>query len=456
VGDHQVYALFDPGSDRSYIRDDLTAILDYPISHLSPGIIVHTPLGEHLIRNSVFLGCQLKIKDVILEAELIPLPLIDLDVILGMDWLSSHHAILDCHEKLVIFRRPGFSELVFEGKLQTRSLSFISMLTAHKLMRKGCEAFLAFVIDTSLSETKLDDIPIVNEFPDVFPEDLPGQPPNREIDFSIDVLSRITPISITPSRMSPAELKELQTQLGELLEKGFIRPSTSPWGAPVVKKKDGSLRLCVAYRQLNKVTIKNKYPLPRIDDLFDQLQGATVFLKIDLRSGYHQLKIRESDIPKSAFRTRYGHFEFCVMPFGLTNAPAAFMDLMNRVFRPYLDKFVIIFIDDILIYSKSDDEHSHHLRIALNILRENQLYAKFSKCEFWLREVSFLGHHISKEGIYIDPVKIQAILDWERPKNVTEIRSFLGLAGYYRRFVKEFLLLASSLTKLTRKGVKFE
>ena len=203
--------------------------------------------------------------------------------------------------------------------------------------------------------------------------------------------------------MAPAELKELQTQLQELLDKGFIRPSYSPWGAPVlfVKKKDGSFRMCIDYRELNKVTVKNKYPLPRIDDLFDQLKGASIFSKIDLRSGYHQLKVKDSDIAKTAFRTRYGHYEFTVMPFGLTNAPAAFMDLMNRVFRKYLDKFVIVFIDDILIYSKSPEEHEEHLRLALQTLKEHQLYAKFSKCEFWLRKVHFLGHVVSAEGISV-------------------------------------------------------
>ena len=180
--------------------------------------------------------------------------------------------------------------------------------------------------------------------------------------------------------------------------------------------KDGTLRLCIDYRQLNRVTIKNKYPLPRIDDLFDQLRGAMVFSKIDLRSGYYQLRIKEQDVPKTAFRTRYGHYEFLVMPFGLTNAPAVFMDLMNRVFHPYLDKFVIVFIDDILVYSKNDDEHAAHLRIVLQTLRERQLYAKFSKCEFWLKEVVFLGHVVSGAGIYVDPKKIEAILQWEQPK----------------------------------------
>ena len=221
-------------------------------------------------------------------------------------------------------------------------------------------------------------------------------------------------------------------------------------------KKDGTWRLCVDYRQLNKVTIRNKYPLPRIDDLFDKLQGARLFSKIDLRSGYHQLRIRESDVPKTAFRTRYGHYEFLVMFFGLTNAPAAFMDLMNRVFRPYFDRFVIVFIDDILVYSRSELQHERHLGLVLQMLRWHQLYAKLNKCEFWLSRVGFLGHVVSADGIYVDPQKVEVVANWEQPTTVTEVRSFLGLAGYYRRFIEGFSKIVGPLHGLTRKGVKFE
>ena len=223
------------------------------------------------------------------------------------------------------------------------------------------------------SGSRLEDISVVREFSDVFLEDLPGIPLDREIDFQIELAPGTEPISKAPYKMAPLVLKELNVQMEELVCKGFVRPSTSPWGAPVlfVKKKDGSLRLCIDYRELNKVTIRNQYPLPRIDDLFDQLPGARVFLKIDLRSGYHQLKIRLEDVPKTAFRTRYGHYEFLVMLFGLTNAPAVFMDLMNRIFQPYLDQFVIVFIDDILIYSGSKEDHEAHRRVVLQIMREN-------------------------------------------------------------------------------------
>jgi hypothetical protein len=305
------------------------------------------------------------------------------------------------------------------------------------------------------SELKLEDVPIVCDYPDIFSEVYSGLPPDREIEFTIDLVPGTQPIHKAPYRMAPAELKELKEQLQEILDRSFIRLSVSPWGAPVlfVKKKDGTMRLCIDYRELNWVTIKNKYPLPRIDDLFDQLKEALVFSKIDLWSGYHQLKVREEDVQKTAIQTRYGHYEFMVMSFGLTNAPSVFMDLMNQVFHNYLDQFVVVFIDDILVYSTNHHEHGEHLKKVLDILREKKLFAKLKKCEFWLKKVSFLGHVVSGDGIEVDPSKIEAVVKWERPTNVHEIRSFLGLAGYYWRFVKGFSTLSGPLTALTKKNV---
>ncbi|GKA78128.1 putative reverse transcriptase domain-containing protein [Tanacetum coccineum] len=238
---------------------------------------------------------------------------------------------------------------------------------------------------------------VITEFPEEFFLRLAVYHPLDKVEFRSRILvPGATPVARAPYRLAPSEMKELAEQLQELTDKGFIRPSSSPWGAPVlfVKKKDGSFRMCIDYRELNKLTVKNRYPLPRIDDLFDQLQGSSIYSKIDLRSGYHQLRVQEEDIPKTAFRTRYGHYEFQVMSFGLTNAPAVFMDLMNQVCKPYLDKFVIVFIDDILIYSKSKKEHEEHLRQILKLLKKEELYAKFSKCEFWISRVQFLGHVI--------------------------------------------------------------
>jgi hypothetical protein len=283
-------------------------------------------------------------------------------------------------------------------------------------------------------------------------------PPDRDVEFVIDLLPGTGPIAKRPYRMSVDELEELKKQLKELSDKGYIRPSASPWGSPVlfVKKKDGSMRMCIDYRNLNAVTVKNKYPLPRIDDLLDQLKDAKFFSKIDLRSGYHQMKIRPDDIPKTAFVTRYGQYEFTVVSFGLTNAPAYFMNMMNKVFMDELDKFVVVFIDDILIYSSTAEEHEQHLRVVLEKLRQNQLYAKFSKCDFWLEEVAFLGHVLTVEGVAVDPAKIEAVKEWEQPRNVTDARSFLGLAGYYRRFIENFSKIAKPMTNLLKKTNEFE
>ncbi|GJV06625.1 putative reverse transcriptase domain-containing protein [Tanacetum coccineum] len=382
-----------------------------------------------------------------------PVELGSFDVIIGMDWLRRCHAVIVCDEKLV--QVPyGNETLTFCGNKSSNGresrLTVISCSKAQEYMAKGCQVFLAQISakkEEDKSEGKqIKDVPIVRDFPDVFPEDLPGLPPARPVEFQIDLIPGAAPVARAPYRLAPSEMKELSEQLQELSDKGFIRPSSSPWGAPVlfVKKKDGSFRMCIDYRELNKLTVKNRYPLSRIDDLFDQLQGSSIYSKIDLRSGYHQLRVREQDIPKTAFRTRYGHYEFQVMPFGLTNAPAVFMDLMNRVCKPYLDKFVIVFIDDILIYSKNEKEHEEHLKAILELLKKEQLYAKFSKCEFWIPKVQFLGHVIDSRGIHVDPAKIESIKDWASPKTPTEIRQFLGLAGYYRRFIEGFSKIANA------------
>ena len=289
--------------------------------------------------------------------------------------------------------------------------------------------FLAFVVaSTKRAKKNLEEIPMVCEYPNVFSTDYSGLPLQREVEFGIKCVPDTNPISKALYKMASSELKELREQLQDLLDKGFIRPSISPWGAPMlfVKKKDGSMRMCIDYRESNKVTIKNRYPLPTIYDLLDQLQGAQVFSKVDLHSGYHQVRVKEEDIPKIAFMTRYGHYEFLVMSFGPTNAPAVFMDMMNKVFHDYLDQFTIVFIEDILIYSKTPEEHDEHLRKALERLRREKLYAKLDKCEFWLDSVSFLGHVIFGKGVAVDSEKVKVMVEWTRPTRVFEIRSFLG------------------------------
>ncbi|WVZ97495.1 hypothetical protein U9M48_043024 [Paspalum notatum var. saurae] len=331
------------------------------------------------------------------------LPHQGIDIILGINWMAENDAVLH----------------VGSREVQLKSKKHIE----------------ATVNTTKLQEIKK--IPVVCEFPDVFPEELPGLPLDRDVEFKIDLIPGTAPVSRRPYRMAPDELKELKTQLQEWLNKGFIRPSSSPWGCPalfVEKKDQGGKRLCVDYKPLNAVTIKNKYPLPYIDILFDQLARAKVFSKIDLR---------------------YGLYEYLVMSFGLTNAPAFFMYIMNSVFMNELDKFVVVFIDDILVYSKNEEEHEEHLRTVLTRLREHQLYAKFSKCAFWLREVSFLGHILSEKGVAVDLSKVEDVLNWKQPETVMEIRSFLGLAGYYRRFIKDFSKTAKPMTSLTKKTAKY-
>ncbi|XP_012574249.1 uncharacterized protein [Cicer arietinum] len=393
INEIPLIVMFDTGASHSFISSDFVLQHNLPVLEMPYPLIVSTASKNSINTSLVCHQFPITLFDRVFPINLVCLPLKGLDIILGMDWMSDHSVTLICHGRKVIIppRIPQPEETNY------RSLTNSSIL--FQCLTNGFQGVLLLLSSNSGSEMDLSNIPAVSEFEDVFLEDVTSLPPEREVEFSIDLVPGTGPISIAPYRMPPLELSELKNQLEDLITKQFIRPSVSPWGAPVllVKKKDGSMRLCIDYRKLNKVTIKNKYPLPRIDDLLDQLGGATVFSKIDLRSGYHQIRIKSDDIPKTAFRTRYGHYEFLVMPFGVTNAPVVFMDYMNRIFRPYLDKFVIVFIDDILIYSKTPEEHASHV--------------------------------INEKGVAVDPSKVEAVLKWEHPRNVTEVRSFLGLAG---------------------------
>ncbi|GJR56611.1 putative reverse transcriptase domain-containing protein [Tanacetum coccineum] len=409
LNNHYASILFDTGADRSFISTAFSSLINITPTPLENSYDVELADGKIVGIDTIIRGCTLNFLDHPFNIDLMPVELGSFDVIIGMDWLRRCHAVIVCDEKLV--QVPyGNETLTFCGNESSNGresrLTVISCSKAQEYMAKGCQVFLAQISakkEEDKSEGKqIKDVPIVRDFPEVFPEDLPGLPPARPVEFQIDLIPGAAPVARAPYRLAPSEMKELSEQLQELSDKGFIRPSSSPWGAPVlfVKKKDGSFRMCIDYRELNKLTVKNRYPLPRIDDLFDQLQGSSIYSKIDLRSGYHQLRVREQDIPKTAFRTRYSHYEFQVIPFGLTNAPTVFMDLVNRV--------------------------------------------------------QFLGHVIDSRGIHVDPAKIESIKDWASPKTPMEIRQFLGLADYYRRFIKGFSKIAKSMTKLTQKGFKFD
>ncbi|WVZ89929.1 hypothetical protein U9M48_036274 [Paspalum notatum var. saurae] len=382
VNGHPAVVLFDSGATHTFLSKSYALRHGIKMYKLKQNYHITTP--GSLVTTGL-MARQLKV-DIGPESFVINpvvLPHQGIVVILGINWMVENDAVL----------HVGSREVQLKSKVTGK------ILKMHIPEQKHIEAT---VNTTELQEIKK--ILVVCEFPDVFPKELSGLPPDRDVEFKIDLIPGTAPVSRRPS---------------------------SPWGCPalfVQKKDQGGKRLCVDYRPLNAVTVKNKYPLPHIDILFDQLAGAKVFSKIDLRSSYYQIKIREDDIPKAAFSTRYGLYEYLVMSFGLTNAPAFFMYMMNSVFTNELDKFVVVFIDDILVYSKNEEEHEEHLRTVLTRLREHQLYAKLSKCALWIREVSFLGHILSEKGVAIDPSKVEDVLNWKQHETVTEIRSFLVLA----------------------------
>ncbi|GJQ96611.1 putative nucleotidyltransferase, ribonuclease H [Tanacetum coccineum] len=434
LNQHLARVLFDSGADKNFVSISLVSKLNIPPITIDTFYDIEMADGNLVSTNTVIQGAILTLLNQPFKIDLMPIKLGSFDVVIGMDWLSKYHARIICDEKVVHIPIDG-ETLIIRGDQSKTRLNLISCIKTERYISRGCQVFVAQIMEKKSDEKRLEDIPVVREFPEVFPEDLPGLPPVRQVEFQIDLIPRATPVARAPYRLAPSEMQELSNQLQELADRGFIRPSTSPWGAPVlfVKKKDGSFRMCIDYRELNKLTVKNRYPLPRIDDLFDQLQGSSVYSKIDLRSGYHQLRVRDEDIPKTAFRTRYEHYEFQVMPFGLTNAPAVFMDLMNRVCKPYLDKFVIVFIDDILIYSRNKEEHANHLRIILELLKKEKLYAKFSKCDFWIHIVQFLRHLIDSQGLHVGTNRQDGSI----------------------KFIKGFSKIAKSLTELTQKNKKY-
>ncbi|KAD6453924.1 hypothetical protein E3N88_08630 [Mikania micrantha] len=398
VNDHFASILFDTGVDKSFVSNEFKQLLGKEHKTLKDSFITELANGDTLETRNIIEGCTLNINKHMLSLDLIPIDLGSFDIVVGMDWLSKHKAEIVCHERVIRVPLDNGEILVIHGERPGRSLQLISCMKARKYLRKQYMAFLAHVTDKKGKEKQLQDILVVKEFPKVFPEDLPGVPPPRQVKFWIDLVPRPAPIAKSPYRLAPAKMQELSSQLQELLEKGFIRSSFSP--VLFVKKKDGSFRMCINYRELNKLTIKNRYPLLRIDDLFDQLKVETCFSKIDLKSGYHQLR---DCIQNSVWTLRI--FDYALRVNQCTSR----------------------------IHGPNESDHEQHLKLILDLLAKEKLYAKFSKCEFWLREVQFLGHLINKKGIHVDRSKIEAIKQWEAPRTPSEIRQFLGLAGYYRQ-----------------------
>jgi hypothetical protein len=491
--------LLDCGSTGNFVSSEFVSKHNLHSSSLEQPDAIRLANGVMQAAGSYLKAAVVHIGSYTEEIDFVSMPLVGYDAIIGMPWLVHHNpdqidwitGQVSFVDKENIRHRLVGEVAVSATKSSSRSHrnlkegSKLNMITTKQLQRqlktKQIEAaYLIYVeensiniIDTDLtfkSKSKVNSAAsshapadvtcakVVNEYRDVFPDSLPeGLPPVREVDHKIELIPGSSPPSRPTMRMSATELEELKSQLEELTKSGFIRPSKSPFGAPVlfVKKKDGTMRMCVDYRALNNITIKNSYPLPLVEELFDRLQGAKYFTKIDLRSGYHQIRIVDGDIPKTAFRTRYGHYEFLVLPFGLTNAPATFMHLMHQTFRDQLDDFVIVFLDDILIFSKTLEDHERHVRTVLDILRKEKLYAKESKCELFKSEVEFLGHHVGGNGIRMMESKVKAVQEWPTPTKSTHVRSFLGTAGYYRKFIRDFSKIAAPLTDLTKDNVTF-
>ncbi|CAI7885208.1 unnamed protein product [Closterium sp. NIES-54] len=386
-----------------------------------------------------------------------------LDLILGRDFLKKFNPEINWVTRTASIynqdRRVPLPNWSNTGDIPEETLARFE-----KYVKRTMAGFVALVTNEDKGERKKLELPpaiqkLLEEFEDVLPDDLPDQlPPYQTHQDKIIEEPGSKPTFRAPYRLSPTELADMKKQIEYLLDKGLIRPSKSPYGAPVLftPKTDASLRMCIDYRALNKQTIKNKNPIPRIDDLLDQLRGATVFSKLDLRSGYWQIRMADNSIHKTAFQTRYGSYEYLVMPFGLTNAPATFQAEMNHILRPLLDECVVVYLDDILIYSRNMKQHIEHLRRVFEILRREKFYVKLSKSEFALKKVQFLGHMVSAQGVHVDPKKIKAVRTWKTPENVKELQQFLGFANYYNRFVPQYAKIATPLTNLLKKNTPFK
>jgi hypothetical protein len=460
IGGIQVVALIDSGSSSTFIDYEFAIKSNLPMRNTTARKVAVAG-GGTLVTNSVISSCPFTIQKIKFNSDFKVLPLKGFDIVLGVSWLKQFSpTIFDWVSRTLTITKDCV-EHTFTDHCYSQKKHLISAEQCSKILQKGASGYLIqlFLIQNNIQL----DIPqgkevppkiaaILQEFTDVFATPT-GLPPKRDCDHRIPLKEGSTPPNIRPYRMPHKQKTVVEEMIKELLKNKEIRHSSSPYASPAlaVTKKDKTWRLCTDFRQLNAQIIKNKYPIPVIEDLLDELQGATVFSKLDLRSGYHQIRMHEEDISKTAFRTHSGHYEYLVMPFGLTNAPATFQELMNRIFSQFLRQFVLVFFDDILIYSHNMEDHVRHLRTVLQLLRAHQLKAKMSKCTFATDQVEYLGHIISAAGVQTDPSKIQDIVSWQTPANISELRGFLGLTGYYRRFIKGYATICKPLHEALQK-----
>ena len=456
----EVVVMIDPGATHNFISREVIEALGVPlVPTKSFGVSLGT--GESVQGAGLCKGVNLQLPGMVITEDFLPLPLGNSDVILGIQWLEKLGTIMTNWKTQTLKFQLGSEHITLKGD-PSLGRTKISLKAMIRTLQKEGGGYLVEFNQMSSDPHENDELDmgqapsilhgVLQEFKHVFNMPL-GLPPKRTYDHAIVLKEGTDPISLRPYRYPQGQKNEIESLITDMLTAGIIQPSQSPFSSPVllVKKKDGSWRFCVDYRALNKVTVPNKFPIPVIDELLDELSGATVFSKLDLKSGYHQIRMRCEDIHKTAFRTHEGHYEFLVMPFGLTNAPATFQAVMNEVFRPCLRKFVLVFFDDILIYSKSWDAHILHLQQVLELLSSHQLFANWKKCDIGKKEVAYLGHVISQAGVAVDQSKISAVTSWPVPSNIKELRGFLGLTGYYRKFVKGYASITAPLTAQLKK-----
>lgn len=459
VNGHTIRILLDSGSTHNFVDGRLVKKLGWHMQGTKPLDVVIADGGR--VRSQGYCKqVNMEVEGYRCATDLYSLPLGGCDVVLGVQWLSSVSPVLWDFQLLTMeFEVNGKKYRLEHSALLHPSIQEISLQQLDKEFNNSNMGILLYSMETEkleaseLTPLQLSELQaLLGNFKEIFV--LPSSlPPPRQHDHHIPLLPGSKPPSIRPYHYGPTQKNEIEKAVQKLLQSRFIRHGRSPFSFPIllVRKKDGTWRLCMDYRELNAITMKDKYPIPLIDDLLDELFGAQYFSRLDLRAGYHQIRMHPANVEKTAFQTHDGHYEFLVMPFGLTNAPATFQNLMNDIFKPFLRKCVLVFFDDILVYSKSWEDHLSHLHLVFDLLRKHQLYVKKQKCSFGQSKVEYLGHIVSRDGVAADPTKIQAILNWPIPSNVKELRGFLGITGYYQKFMPGYGKICQPLYHLTKK-----